>query len=477
MDRAGMVTMTAPRLRPYQIKAVADVRAAYEDNARRVLFQLPTGGGKTIIFSHVLAGAAQRGRRVLVLTHRQEIADQVEAAVAMADVGYGKIAAGCAESDEAVQIASIATLAQPKPLARWRDWADFVVIDECHHSVSPTWARAISAQPRARILGVTATPERLDGRGLSEQFDRMVTGPSTADLIRDEWLSPFVVFEPTSAPDMSAALIRAGDYAAEDVRAAMGGVVIQSAVDECERICPSVPTLAFCATIDHSQEVAERFRQHGVRAEHIDGETAASDRRKAIAGLADGSLDVITNVNLFSEGVDVPALGAVLMLRPTASLALYLQMVGRALRPVPGEVAKILDFSGNCSRHGLPDEPRKWSLYSKPRRPRERAEGPRLRRCSACSALNRAGAHSCANCGADLRTPKERHEIERTLRLAQQREGEDLVRSLMYRDRLAWAGGDKQRLQLVERVCGYKSGWAWHRLRELAEKRGERAHG
>jgi superfamily II DNA or RNA helicase len=180
---------------------------------------------------------------------------------------------------------------------------------------------------------------------------------------------------------------------------------------------------------------------------------------------------------LISEGIDVPNIGAIIMLRPTASLALFLQMIGRALRPGPGKIAKILDFSGNTGRNGLPDEKHEWSLDAKPSRQRAKAEGPRLRKCAACTALNRPGAHECASCGADLRTPKERAEIQLRLGQAQRREDEDLVRSLGYRDRLLWAGGDKQRLTLVERVCGYKGGWAWHRLRELAEKTGLRANG
>jgi DNA repair protein RadD len=457
-------------LRPYQAEAVDRVRGAYASGAKSVVLVAPTGSGKTVCFAYVIAGAVKLGRRVLVLTHRQEIIDQIKAALALVGAPYGLIAPGCPETDAPVQIASIATLARPGRLERWRDNFDFIVVDEAHHAVSPTWALVLASQPRAKVLGVTATPERLDGRGLREQFDKMVVGPSTAELIAGGWLSGFVVYEPIAGgPDLSGARIRAGDYATEDLREAMGGVVIQSAVDQYQRICPGVPTLVFCVTIDHSKDTAERFRQHGMRALHIDAETPTAERRAAIAALGSGNLDVITNCNLFGEGVDVPNIGAVLLLRPTASLALHLQQIGRALRPGPAKVAKILDFSGNCARHGLPDEPRTWSLDAKPRRQGpERAEGARLRRCPACTALNRPSAHACANCGADLRTQKERRELEVALRLAQQRETEEMIRAMLYRERLIWAGADEHRLHLVERICGYRRGWSWHRLRELA---------
>jgi DNA repair protein RadD len=475
-----MVAMTAPTLRDYQAQDVGRIRDTYAEGARRVLYVLPTGAGKRIVFSHILASAARRGKRVLVLCHRQEIFEQAEASVATADVAYGKIAPGCVETDAPVQIAMVATLAQSKRLERWAGRFDFVVVDETHHAVAGSWARVLASQPNAKVLGVTATPERLDGRGLGEIFDTMVCGPSTAQLIAEKWLSPYTVFEPIAGgPDISGAHIRAGDYAIEDLRQAMDGVVIGAAVIEYQRICPGVPAVVFCVDIDHSQRVAEAFRSSGVRATHVDGETPAGDRRSAIAGLSNGTVDVITNCGLISEGVDVPAIGAALLLRPTASPSLYLQQVGRALRPAPNkDRALILDFSGNCARHGLPDEPRQWSLDSKPTRQRERSDAPRVRRCSTCGALNRASAHTCTQCGADLRTPKERREIEIALRQAQEREDHDLVQSLGYRDRLLWAGDDERRLHFVERVCGYKSGWAWHRAREsAAQQRGERAHG
>jgi DNA repair protein RadD len=478
--RIGGVAVTSPALRPYQEEAVKRIRAAYEDRARRILFQLPTGGGKTIVFSYILAGAAQRGRRVLVLTHRQEIADQVEAPLTMADVAYGKIAAGIAESDETVQLASVATLARAKRLERWRGWADLVVVDEAHHCVAGSWASVLVSQGGAKILGVTATPERLDGRGLGEIFDHMVVGPQVAELTKAGFLSPATVFEPIAGgPDMSGAKIRAGDYAVEDLRQAMDGVVIGAAVDEYVRICPGVPAVAFCIDVAHSRAVAQRFNEADIAAAHVDGDSSPADRRAAIAALGSGDLKVLTNCGLISEGVDVPSIGAAILLKPTASLALYMQQVGRALRPSPGKTrALVLDFSGNCARHGLPDAQRAWSLDSKPTTKRERGDGPGLRHCKACRVLNRAGARQCANCGTDLRTRREREEIELRLRQAREREDADLVRSLPYADRLLWAGGDPHRLGFVERVCNYKSGWAWHRAREIAARQqGARANG
>jgi DNA repair protein RadD len=462
--------MSAPELRQHQKKAVADVREAFADGAKRVLLVSPTGSGKTVTFAYIVANGVARGTRILILVHRQELIEQAEAALTMAGAPYGVIAPGFPETDAPVQIASVSTLARPKRLERWRDRFGLVVADEAHHTVAGSWGKVIASQPNAKILGTTATPQRLDGLGLRSQFDVLVEGPTVGELIELGWLSKFTVFEPIAGgPDMSGARIRAGDYAIEAQRQAMGSVVIQSAVDQLKLICPGTPSIAFCVDIEHSRAVADRAHQHGVRALHIDAETPAAERRAAIAALGNGGLELLCNVSLFGEGVDVPVLGGVLMLRPTASVGLYLQMAGRALRPGPGKVAKILDFAGNTARHGLPDEPRTWSLDSVlPRRPSERADGPRLRHCKACTALNQPSARECANCGADLLTVRERREIEVALEQARRREEHALVASLPSYAQMQWAGADEQRLRLVARLRGYKDGWVFYRMRDLA---------
>ncbi len=270
---------------------------------------------------------------MLILAHRQEIIAQIEVALKLAGVEYGLIAPVQPETEAPAQIASIATIA--RRLKRWRQSFDFIVVDEAHHAVAGSWAAVLASQPRARILGVTATPERLDGRGLGEIFDAMVAGPSTAELIAGDFLCPPAVYEPIAAPDLSGARILAGAFAIEDLRATMSGVVIGAAVTEYKRLCPRVPAVAFCVDVAHRKAVAESFRASGIKAMHVDGETPAAERRAAIAALGSGELDVLCNCSLFGEGVDVPNIGAAILLRPTASLALCLQQVGRPFEMEP----------------------------------------------------------------------------------------------------------------------------------------------
>jgi DNA repair protein RadD len=287
-----------------------------------VLYQAPTGSGKREIIAHKVSAAALRSERVLVLVHRIELVEQMSTAFRRRWVEHGVIAPGFPESDHPVQIAKVATFA--RRLDRWRDRFDLVVVDEARHAVAGSWATAIGSQSQARILGLTATPEPLDGRGLGEIFQVLIIGPSPAELINDGWLSRFVIYEPMRGPDLSHACIRAGDFATEDIRAAMDGVVISAAVEEYQRLCPGLPTVVFCIDRAHSDTVAGRFCAAGLRAAHVDGKTPATERRWAIEGLGSGALDVLCNWGLISEGVDVPAIGAAILLRPTQSLALFL---------------------------------------------------------------------------------------------------------------------------------------------------------
>jgi DNA repair protein RadD len=452
-------------LRPYQEQDIGRIRAAYATGARRVLYQGPTGSGKTVLFSTVVAGAAERGNRVTILGHRDEIVRQIADALTELGVAHGIIAAGYPEEPlMPVQVASVATLV--RRLDRLVPVPDLLVVDESHHAAAATWRRIIDALPEARILGATATPQRLDGKGLADIFDELIIGPSVEALIKQGYLSPFTTFAPARRLDLSHVRTRAGDYAVDELAATMSaGVIIEAAVDEYVRLCAGVPAIAFCVDIAHSELVAAAFAGRGFRAAHIDGTTPYAERRALIAALGTGAIQVLSNCGLISEGLDVPVVTAAILLRPTKSLALHLQQVGRCLRPAPGKAkALILDHAGNTYRFGPADVERRWSLEG---RADKSDTPPSLQRCFCCGALIPAAAMSCPECGTVLRVPKPKDpHVERA--------GATLVATerlaaMTYGQALRWAGGDRDRLRLVAAARGYKPGWVWHRLQELAE--------
>ena len=195
-------------LRDYQRTSVADIGSAFANGRRRVLFQLPTGGGKTVIFTHMVADAVARGQRVCILSHRQEITDQIAGALTALGIEHGLIAAGHPETPSApVQVCSVMTLV--RRLDRL-EGVNLLIIDEAHHAVAGTWATIINNAPDARVIGVTATPERLDGQGLGDLFEILLTGPDVASLVEIGWLSRSVAYAPATGADLSGVRTRAG---------------------------------------------------------------------------------------------------------------------------------------------------------------------------------------------------------------------------------------------------------------------------
>jgi superfamily II DNA or RNA helicase len=447
-------------LRPYQERGVADIRQCFGRGVRSVLYQAPTGSGKTVLFAYIVAGAMARGNKVVIIGHRDEIVRQVAAALQELDVAHGIVAAGYARTKAPVQVASVATLVRHLEDV---EAPDLIVVDEAHHAVAGMWRKILAHWPGAKVLGVTATPERLDGKGLADVFDDLVIGPTVAELIAQDFLSKFTTYAPARAPDLSGVRSRAGDFAVDQLGKAMSkGIIIDGAVDEYVRLCSGVPAIVFCVDIAHSEAVAERFAARGFKAAHVDGNTDADERRDLIAALGTGELQVLCNCGLISEGLDVPAVVAVILLRPTKSLALYLQQVGRALRPGKPK-ALILDHSGNTFRHGMVDAPRTWSLEGRPKGERQ-GEAP-LCRCEECGALNPIASLVCSDCGAQLREPPGKREIRIGPLVELHQLTTDHLTTMTYKQALDWA-------QLGRRRC-FAPGVFAARARQRASRRSQ----
>jgi DNA repair protein RadD len=451
-------------LRDYQETDLARLRREFMRGHRRVCYAAPTGSGKTVLFVELVRRVrATRGQRVAVVVHRQELIDQTCAALAAADLDYGIIAAGYPENPDAlVQVCMVQTLANR--LDRLAG-VNFLIIDEVHHAVAATWRAILGAAPRARVLGVTATPERLDGAGLRELFDVLVAGPQTAELIEQGWLARFAVFAPKRLVDLRKVRTVAGDYGLGELAQRMRtGFVLDDMLTEYRKHLAGQSAIAFATTREHSRTLAQFFRAAGVRAQHLDGDTPTAERRALIAALATGEIQIITNCALISEGLDVPSIAGVILARPTKSFALHLQQIGRALRPAPDkERAVILDHAGNCLRHGLPDLGHAWSLEG---RPKERGKAL-ARRCPGCGAVIPISAHACPECGADLRPApiQPATTSDPLIELDSKTAHEQWLANGEFRAVTRWAGADEMRLRAIAQARGYKAGWVYHRLR------------
>ena len=385
------------QLRGYQERAIDALRSAFQSGARAPLLCLPTGGGKTVILATIAAQAAARNRHVLILVHRRELIHQTANKLAWAGLDHGIIAAGHPATDARVQVASVQTLVRRLAGMAWQP--SLVIIDEAHHAAAGSWRQILENWTDAYRIGVTATPCRLDGRGLSEAFDHLVLGPSVADLVFWGFLSTARIYAPPVVADLSGVRRRAGDYANDQAAAAMDRpTVTGDAIAHYQRLAAGQQAIAFCCNVAHAVSVCDAFKTAGISAALLLGNTP--DREQVVAQYAAGAVRVLVTVDVVSEGFDVPAASCAILLRPTQSLGLYLQQVGRVLRPAPGkDAALILDHVGNVTRHGFPDDPREWSLAEGIVRGGRGTPAPSVRTCPECYAAFKP-APICPVCGA-----------------------------------------------------------------------------
>lgn len=352
-----------------------------------------------MIFSYIARHASAKGSRVWIIAHRKELIVQASKTLRQFGVPNGIIKAGVTPMPHfPVQVVSVQSV-----VGRIGKIAppDLIVIDEGHHATSNTYRRVLEAYPEAKVIAVTATPCRLDGKGLQDVFDDLILGPSTAELIEAGFLSPVRYFAPPGKADLSGVRVKRGDYVTSDLEDAMNRQVITGdAVEHYRTICDGQPMLSFCVSVKHAEDVAGAYRQAGYRAASVDGSLSDAEREDRIEGLGSGKYQVLTSCDLIGEGLDVPICVAAQLLRPTASLVLHLQQIGRVLRVAEGKShAIVLDHVGNLRKHHFAETEREWSLSGrKATKHKQKDEGVDVRSCLQCFAAHDP-APSCPYCG------------------------------------------------------------------------------
>lgn len=348
-------------LRPYQAQAIAAVQQAEKEGYRRVLEVLPTGTGKTVVFSHL---AKERGARTVVLVHRDELIQQAAEKFSLVwpDAEIGIVKAGRSEVGAQVVIASVQTLRTPGRTEALLAAGprDLVVVDEAHHAVASTYRIVLGAlrafeRDGPLVVGYTATPERADGVGLHVVFERIVFERTILEMVLAGYLVEPIGRRIETNLDLSGVRIRGGDYEKADLakavnRAELNAIVADAYVKEGEER----RAIAFGVDVAHAESLAEALRKRGVAAAVVHGRMSMTERRQMIRDFRKGRIHVLCNADLLTEGFDEPSVAAVIMARPTKSKALYLQMIGRGTRLHPTKKnCLIFDFVNNTKEHSL----------------------------------------------------------------------------------------------------------------------------
>lgn len=472
------------QLRPYQQDIITDLRAAFARGRKAPLVVSPTGSGKTYTYSAISHGAAQKGTRVLILEHRKELLRQASCSLAALDTPHQIVAPADKIADirrvhverfgrpwinreSHVAVASVQTLIRRLAWLREFD-PDLIIIDEGDLAIATSWAKIIAEVPRAKLAGFTASPCRTDGRGMDEVYDDLIMGPSVADLIDMGALCRPRIFAPPVKADTSGVGRKNGDLDPQQLAALFDNDEITGdTVKHYRKLAPGRPAIVFCASVKHAEHVAAAFRADGWRFEVVTGTMPDDDRDDRIFGLASGRYHGIVTVDVVSRGTDIPVAEVAILIRKTESLALYLQQVGRVLRPAEGkEYGLILDHCGNTLIHGMPQADREWTLEGQARRGNGRAAEPTIRilQCPKCYHVHEPSP-LCPQCGHqyDARSliPKENDG-----ELVEYQESEEEIE----RRQLRREQGRAQTVEQMVKQLGYSRARAQHILQAREEK-------
>lgn len=419
----------AQTLRDYQSNAkdrvteeIAKLVAAGVDPF--ALLVAPTGAGKTTVAAALIVDEVEAGGCVFFLAHRKELIEQCSSRLLGAGVRHGIVmaSAGGWRPWLRVQVASIASLSDKRVSRLPRP--TLIVIDEAHRARARMYHEAIERFPGARVIGLTATPVRSDNKGLGDLFRALVVVETISGLTERGFLVPSTGFA-FDVPDLSGVRTTGGDYNEHDLGEVMSkSAIVGNIVEQWIEKAGGARTVMFAVTIEHSKKLVAEFVAAGVKAEHLDGTTAKGERSAILARLHTGETTIVSNVGVLTEGWDEPRVECGILARPTKSLGLYLQMVGRILRPACRDcggdtlwnvgpcrhcgssnvkrAARIHDHAGCVMSHGLPDADREWSLEVRPPKGKKGEQGENaaaVRSCSNCFALYDPRLPACPCCG------------------------------------------------------------------------------
>lgn len=375
----------------------------------------PTGSGKTRMFCALANWGKSKNFRVLILVHRQEILEQTLKSMHSLGVTCGQIKSGKPMTSDLIQVAMVGTLVKRLNLVKR---PDFILTDECHHTPSPTYRRIHSFWSSVPVMGWTATAQRLDGQGLGKDYDSMILGPEPSYLVKEGWLAMPILYRQPDEIDVKFSIKRGDFDQAEQMEVMSQKKIVGDVVEHYKKYMDGQPVIVSCVSVLHAQMMADVFSSAGYVSRAVYGDMNQKDRVESLAGLGNGKVQVVTFDSLIGEGVDIPAVAGVILLRRTLSLSLYLQIVGRALRPIyspgfdletvegrrnaqiagPKPSAIILDHAGNYKIHGHPLAAREWTLDSKKRNPKDE-KPPTTTRCPKCYGIWPGTPRTCPSCG------------------------------------------------------------------------------
>lgn len=456
------------RLRDYQQETIDDIYQSMRQGNRRIIVQQPPRTGKTVIMAEIAQRTTSKGNHVMFIIHRKEVLDQAKTTFKNQGVNMRLATMGMVQT----LTRRIAKLPAPQ----------LILVDEAHHALAKSYQRILQAFSNAFVLYFTATPIRTGHQQLDLIADDLIVGKSIKWLTANGFLAPFKYY---GLGDIDRSKLRKahGDYSTNSMDEAIGHQIYGHIVDQYQRLAIGKQAVVYCHSIASAKEVTDKFHEAGITAEEIDGDTDKNIRDKLVQKFRNKELQVLVNVNLFTEGVDLPNVDCVIMARPTSSLALYLQFSMRCLNPREGKTAIIIDHVDNFLNFGLPNNDRDWNEAIKTKDKRKTSNkdnGPAICQCQYCYGIfyrKDMQDNCCPLCGHKLDADKREYKIV-NVDLQEIKENQavkhrkELVNEIL-NDQVMANIADKtpgqlttlKEFQMYAKLHGYKPGWAYFQFK------------
>lgn len=445
------------KLRDYQQETIDKVYQSIQSHHRSIMVQQPPRTGKTVIMADIARRATAKGNRVLFMVHRQEIVQQVVKTFQADGVDM-----------------NLTTIGMVQTITRHVDDLDppqIIFVDEAHHALAETYQRVLRAFPKAYKLLFTATPYRLNGAGFTDIADDLITGKPVSWLIDHQFLAPVDYYAPSQIDASKLRTKRTGDYSEASIKEAMKPKIYGNAVKHYLKLAAGKQAIAYTYNVDSAINLAQAFNSQGITARAVAGSTPKEERRKIIEDYRAGKIKIVTNAELFTEGLDLPNVDCVIMLRPTQSLSLYLQFAMRSMNPREGKTATIIDHVGNVERFGLPTDDREWTLEGR-EKGKTSSSGATIKSvtvCQTCFASFYRTGGTCPYCGAALGEEKKLEVVDSAELKKVTRSRLAIVKRLEQSSAMQNIAGKRpselksfKEIQAYAKLKGYRPGWSYY---------------
>lgn len=437
-------------LHPYQKKLVQQTRQELANGKNSVLIQSPAGSGKSVVIAEIARLTVKKGGYVMFMVHRKELVEQITDSFK--------------ENNVDLSHCTIMTVGRVKNRLGKLPKPTLIITDETHHSLAKTYRSVYKFYLKVPRIGFTASPWRMNGKGLHTIYESMVKGPSVKWLIKNKYLAPYEYYSVNLVNSDKLRKSSTGDYTNKSMDEAVGKTIFGDVIATYKKVANGQQAIVYAHSIEYSKLVANSFNQTGIKASHVDSKTSSTERAQIMNDFKTGKIKIICNVDLISEGFNVPDCSTVILLRPTASLVLFIQQSMRSMRYKPNKRAIIIDHVANYSRFGLPDDDFDWTLDDREKKRNGRKDdAPAIKTCDRCFRVVPAQSKICPFCGFEFEIEATEMQEDKNAKIEKIGEFKMVAdyKNVKYGKMKVSDAKNVEDLYAIAKAKGYKPGWAY----------------